>query len=96
MLAPKLPSSPTGYAWVVLFVVFLAFSAFLSTFLVSVRGYSLGSAGFVASLTSVTIGSCPCGRWLHADSGLPAGCRCRVVGQSPLTLPRETNRQPST
>jgi MFS family permease len=50
-------------------IAFLAFSTFLPTFLVSVRGYSLGSAGFVASLTSVTIGSCPLGGWISDRIG---------------------------
>jgi predicted MFS family arabinose efflux permease len=48
---------------------FLAFSTFLPTFLVSVRGYSLGLAGFVASLTGMTIGSCPLGGWISDRIG---------------------------
>jgi predicted MFS family arabinose efflux permease len=50
-------------------IAFLAFSTFLPTFLVSVRGYSLGSAGFVASLTGVTIASCPLGGWISDRIG---------------------------
>jgi MFS family permease len=42
---------------------------FLPTFLVSVRGYSLRLAGFVASLTSVTIISCPLGGWISDRIG---------------------------
>ena len=50
-------------------IAFLAFITFLPTFLVSVRGYSLGAAGFVASLTCVTIGSCPLGGWISDRIG---------------------------
>jgi nitrate/nitrite transporter NarK len=50
-------------------LAFLAFSTFLPTFLVSVRGYSLGSAGFVASLASVTIVSSPLGGWISDRIG---------------------------
>ncbi len=50
-------------------IALLAFGTFLPTFLVSVRGYSLGTAGFVASLTSVTIVSCPLGGWISDRIG---------------------------
>ncbi len=50
-------------------VAFLAFSTFLPTFLVSVRGYSLASAGSIASLTGMTIVSCPLGGWISDRIG---------------------------
>ena len=48
---------------------FLAFSTYLPTFLVSARGYSLSSAGLIASLTGVTIVSCPLGGWISDRIG---------------------------
>ena len=50
-------------------IAFLAFSTFLPTFLVSARGYSLATAASVASLTGVTIGSCPLGGWISDRIG---------------------------
>lgn len=49
--------------------VFLSFNTFLPTFLASVRGYTLGQAGFVASLTGITIASCPLGGWISDRIG---------------------------
>lgn len=51
-------------------LVFLAFSTFLPTFLVSVRGYTLATASFVASLVMIlTIISCPLGGWVSDRIG---------------------------
>jgi predicted MFS family arabinose efflux permease len=50
-------------------IAFLAFNTFLPTFLVSIRGYSLGAASFVTSLTAVTIISCPLGGWISDRIG---------------------------
>ena len=64
MLAPKPPSSGLlGLQFCFFNIVLLAFSTFLPTFLVSVRGYSLVTAGLVTSPTTVTMVSCPLGGW---------------------------------